>query len=305
MVGRRVASAMLTLVAVGSAVTACSSAAGHTPGTVAVVASTDVYGDIAAQIAGRLAGSRITITSIITDPDADPHSYEANTRNQLALARADVVIENGGGYDDFMDALRRSSGHRSTLLNAVEISGKKAAPGTDRNEHVWYDFPTVARLTARLTAVLVAKDRADATTLRANAARFAGRLHALEATEARIRATAAGRGVLVTEPVPLYLLQACGLVNRTPPAFSRAVEDGSEVAPRILAQMLHLVSAPGIALIADNEQASGRDTDQVLAAARRHGTGIVPVTETLPDGRDYLGWMAVNLSAVSAALGRA
>jgi zinc/manganese transport system substrate-binding protein len=200
--------------------------------------------------------------------------------------------------------LRRSAGARATLLNAVEISGRKAAPGTDLNEHVWYDFPTVARLAARLTHVLLRKDPADTAILRANAARFAGRLRALEASEARIRTASAGRGVLVTEPVPLYLLQACGLVNRTPPAFSRAVEDGTEVAPRVLSQALQLVAAPGIALIAFNEQESGRDTDQLLAAARRHGVGVVPVTETLPAGRDYLSWMAANLSAVASALDR-
>lgn len=303
--GQRTAAALLVLALAGAALTACSTRVAHRAGVVSVVASTDVYGDIVAQIAGRLAGTRIAITSIIAGSTADPHSYEASARTELALARADVVIENGGGYDDFMDALRRSAGGGSTLLDAVDISGHRSTGGTDLNEHVWYDFPTVARLATRLTAVLVMKDPADAAELRANAARFLDRLRGLERTEARIRAQAAGRGVLVTEPVPLYLLQACGLVNRTPPAFSRAVEDGTEVAPRVLRRTLRLESGPGIAFVAYNEQAVGRDTEQLLATARRDGTAVVPVTETLPDHRDYLAWMAANLSAVAAALDRA
>lgn len=76
---------------------------------VAVVASTDVYGDIVAHIGG----DKVSVTSVISDPDQDPHSYEAGTRNQLALSKAKVVVENGGGYDDFVDRMLRSGGNSS------------------------------------------------------------------------------------------------------------------------------------------------------------------------------------------------
>ena len=110
---------------------------------VSVVASTNVYGDIVTQIAG----SAVKVTSIISDPDQDPHSYEADAATQLALSKADVVIENGGGYDDFIDSMLKGSTNTAVkLINAVTLSGKTALAGGELNEHVWYDVPTVRKL---------------------------------------------------------------------------------------------------------------------------------------------------------------
>ena len=100
------------------------SAASSANSDLSVVASTNVYGDIVRQIAG----DKVTITSIISDPSADPHSYEANTRTQLELSKADVVIENGGGYDDFVDTMLKSANSDAKVLNAVEISGQGRRP---------------------------------------------------------------------------------------------------------------------------------------------------------------------------------
>ena len=303
---RRISAAVAgaTLSLIGLAASACSSgASGDTAGAISVVASTSVYGDITAQIAGTLAGRKVKITSIISDPHADPHSYEANTRDALAISRADLVIENGGGYDDFMNTMRSSAGGNAKVLDAVDVSGKKAAAGSDLNEHVWYDVVTVQKLAVRITDDLVKSDPADAGTFRANARGFAGKLGALAATEARIKAAHAGTAVAVTEPVPLYLLEACGLVNKTPLGFSHAVEAGTDVSPRVLQQTEQLFSGRQVALLAYNEQTSDRQTDQVLAAARSHGIPVVPVTETLPAGKNYVTWMAGNLAAVKSAVG--
>lgn len=118
---------------------------------VKVVASTNVYGDITEQIGG----DKVDVTSILSDPDQDPHSFEANTQNQLALSKAEVVIENGGGYDDFVDRMLKSSNNSSAeLINAVKVSGKAAPEGGELNEHVWYDFPTVSKIADRIAAAL-------------------------------------------------------------------------------------------------------------------------------------------------------
>jgi zinc/manganese transport system substrate-binding protein len=293
----------LAVVALGAVtLAACSSSEAGAAGHVSVVASTNVYGDIARQVAGTLAGNRVQITSIISDPAADPHSYEASTRNLLEIKRADVIVENGGGYDDFVDTMRRSAGARATVLDAVDISGKKAAPGGDLNEHVWYDFPTVQKVANAIATALSAKDPRDAATFRTGARALAGRLHRFEARERAIKAAHRGTGVAITEPVPLYLLQACGLVDRTPPQFSHAVEDGTDVSPRVMQQTLALFSARRVKLLAYNEQTSGPETEQVIAAARTYGIAVVPVTETLPGGQDYLTWMGRNLTAVESAL---
>jgi zinc/manganese transport system substrate-binding protein len=287
----------LSAAACGSSTSATGSA------TVSVVASTNVYGDIAAQVAGRLAGTRVKITSIISDPDADPHSYEANTRTQLAISRADLVIENGGGYDDFVDTMLGSAGGSAAVLNVVDLSGKKAPPGGDLNEHVWYDFPTVAKLVNRIAGALAGKDAADAATFRANAAAFTKKLTALEATEAQIKLAHAGAGVAITEPVPLYLLEACGLVNRTPAEFSHAIEAGTDVAPRVLSQTLALFTGNQVKLLAYNEQTSSVETQKVLAAAHAAHIPVIAVTETLPANTHYLAWMSGYLAAVRSALG--
>ncbi|MFD3402080.1 metal ABC transporter solute-binding protein, Zn/Mn family [Kribbella sp. NPDC058693] len=284
---------------------ACSSSAADETATststtgIQVVASTNVYGDIVKQIAG----DKAEVTSIISDPDQDPHSYEANTQTQLSLSKAKVVIENGGGYDDFMDTMLKSAGNTSAkVLNVVDISGHPAPAGGELNEHVWYDFPTVEKLAAQLATTLSEVDSANSSTYAANAAAFTGKVKALEATEASIRAAHNGAGAAITEPVPVYLLTACGLVNKTPGEFSEAIEEGTDVPAAVLQQTLTLFSAKQVKLLAYNEQTSGPETEKVLAAAKANGVAVVPVTETLPAGKDYLGWMTANLDAIRSAL---
>jgi zinc/manganese transport system substrate-binding protein len=273
-------------------------AAGGSSG-VSVVASTIVYGDVVRQIAG----DKVGITSVISDPAQDPHSYEADTKTQLALSRARIVIENGGGYDDFMDTMLKSA-HNSaaTVLNVVDISGKTASAGGSLNEHVWYDFPTVGRLVDRLVDALSAADAADAATFRANAATFKQRLATLESTEAQVKAAHTGAGVAVTEPVPLYLLEACGLVNKTPAEFSEAIEEGNDVAVSVLKQTLDLFADHKVVALVYNEQTTGPVTEQALKAARDAGVPVVPVTETLPAGESYVSWMTSNLDRIAAAV---
>ncbi|MEU4466990.1 zinc ABC transporter substrate-binding protein [Streptomyces sp. NPDC024017] len=271
------------------------------PARVAVVASTNVYGDIAR----RIGGDRVDVTSVISDPDQDPHSYEADTQNQLALSKAKVVVENGGGYDDFVDRMLKS-GHNDSaeVINAVKVSGKAAPKGGELNEHVWYDFPTVAKVADRISAALAKTDPDDAAAFEKNAAAFKAKLAPLEAGEARIEKAHGGEGVAITEPVPLYLIEASGLVNRTPPQFSEAIEEGDDVSPRVLRESLALFSGKKVKALVYNEQTSGPQTEKAEAAARAAGIPVVPVTETLPKGKDYLDWMTANLDALASALAK-
>jgi zinc/manganese transport system substrate-binding protein len=298
------------------AVTGCGSSTGavgpssgsSTSGTAAVhvdvVASTDVWGDVVTQVAGDLAGSTVRITSIITDPDADPHSYEASTQNQLALSKANLVVENGGGYDDFVDTMLKTADNASaTVLDAVDISGKTPDADGELNEHVWYDLPTVRAVAAQVAGVLAKADPDNAATYAANQQTFARDLTDLESTEAQIKAAHGGEGVAITEPVPLYLLQACGLENRTPAEFSEAVEEGTDVSASVLDETEKLFDDKDVALLAYNEQTSGPETEAVLRAARANDIPVVPVRETLPAGKDYVAWMTANLDAVRTALG--
>jgi zinc/manganese transport system substrate-binding protein len=271
------------------------------PARVAVVASTNVWGDIAR----RVGGDRVDVTSVISDPDQDPHSYEADPQNQLALSKAKVVVENGGGYDDFVDRMLKS-GHNDSaeVVNAVEVSGRTAPKGGELNEHVWYDFPTVAKVADRISAALAKADPGDAGAFEKNAAAFKAKLAPLEAEEARIKKAHGGEGVAITEPVPLYMTEASGLVNRTPAQFSEAIEEGDDVSPRVLQENLALFSGKKVKVLVYNEQTSGPQTEKAEAAAKAAGIPVVPVTETLPKGVDYLGWMTDNVDALASALAK-
>ena len=288
--------AALLLAGCSSAGTASSSS---TTGKIDVVASTNVWGDIASTVGGN----DVSVTSFIDDPSKDPHAYEASGQNQLAISQAVVVIENGGGYDDFVDTMLKSSASKSvTVLNAVKISGRTAPTGGDVNEHVWYDFPTVTKVIDKVRAAFTKARPAEATVFSANAASLTGKIALLEARESQLKSQYSGVGVAITEPVPLYMLDAIGLDNKTPVGFSKAIEDGSDASPTVLQQTLALYSGHAVKLLAYNEQTTGAQTEAVLTAAKNNGIAIVPVTETLPAGKTYVTWMSDNLDAIAAAL---
>jgi zinc/manganese transport system substrate-binding protein len=274
-----------------------SSAAGA--GSVNVVASTNVYGDIVKTIGGPA----VAVTSIIDSADKDPHEYEADAQTQLALSKAQLVIENGGGYDDFVDTMLKSARTRPTVINVAEVSGLNQHPADGEfNEHLWYDFPTVEKLAAQLVTELSAAAPGHAATFKSNAKEFTAQLDQLQQHEAAIKAKHAGEAVAITEPVPLYLLEAAGLVNKTPERFSEAIEEDTDVPPAVLKETENLFDTKQVKLLAYNQQTTGPQTEAVLAAAKRNNIPVVPVTETLPTDQAYLLWMQANLRAVSTAL---
>jgi zinc/manganese transport system substrate-binding protein len=279
-------------------VAGCGSSGRNDSSSVEVVASTGVYGEIAATVGG----DNVSVTSFISSPSQDPHSYEANARDVLTISHADVVIENGGGYDDFMDQLLHSAGGDPTVLNAVELSDHTAPGGGTLNEHVWYDVAAMQRLTGEIATALGAADPDHADLYRKNAERLAGDLATLVDREADLRTKFEGIGVGITEPVPGYLLDAVGLVNLTPDEFSEAIEEGMDVSVSVLNETLTLYTDHKVAALVYNEQTSGTTTDQVTQAAADAGVPVVPVTETLPDGDTYLTWMNANLDNLEKAL---
>jgi zinc/manganese transport system substrate-binding protein len=282
-----------------------ASASASGGGTLEVVASTDVYGDIAKQIGG----DDVKVTSIIDSPDKDPHEYQATSRDQLALSTADVVIQNGGGYDDFVDTMIQAlpGGKSPVLLNAADISGYDQEPAEGEfNEHVWYDVPTMKKLAEEVEQAFSKADSAGAATFEANEQAFTAKLDRIASAEADAKAAGTGKGVAITEPVPLYMTSAMGLENRTPDEFSEAVEEGTDVPADVLKETLALFSEKKVAALVYNAQTTGATTDQVVAAAKAAGVPVVPVTETLPAdlpaGSGYVEWMTENVDAVASAI---
>ncbi len=290
-------------------------------GQVAVVASTDVYGSIVRHIGG----DRVEVTSIISGPSQDPHSYEATVRDKLAVSEADLVVLNGGGYDTFMETLTESvKTPEDRVLSAVEISGLDAEDPDEAahddespsdadehhhdhgsfNEHVWYDLHSMTQLTAELATALGEIDPDGAAEFEQNAKELTQKLEALEADLAELETTAEARTVAATEPVPLYLLEHAGLRNVTPAAYTEAVEEGSDVSVKTLNDMERLVADQDIAFLAYNRQTAGPQTESVRDAAERAGVPVVNFTETLPEGQEYVEWMEHNVEAVTEAVGQ-
>ncbi|WP_081710015.1 metal ABC transporter solute-binding protein, Zn/Mn family [Arthrobacter sp. 35W] len=294
--------ASLALVVAGSLAACSGGAAGGASsspaaeGTIEVVASTDVYGSIAAAIGG----DKVNVHSIISKPGQDPHSYEATAQDKLAVSKADLGIENGGGYDDFFDKLAAGQLDAAKTVNVVELSGLEVGEGF--NEHLWYNLPTMGALADDLATRFGALDGANAAAFTANATEFKSTLAGLETRLAALKTADGGASVAVTEPVPLYLLEAAGLSNAMPADFSQAIEEGTDVPAAVLKAATDLMGAGSVKFLAYNTQTEGPATILVKKAAEAAKVPVVDFSETLPAGQQYTGWMDANVAAIESAL---
>jgi zinc/manganese transport system substrate-binding protein len=277
--------------------TACGSA-GASGSRLNVVAAENVYGDIARQIGG----DRVSVTSILSDPSADPHLFEPATRSGLAVARARLVIQNGAGYDAFMQRLEDAS--PSSRRVVVTIADALGVRGKDANPHLWYDVPRLGAIARAIAAGLERVDAAHAAAYRTGLRRFDASLGPLRREVARIRTSFRGRPVAYTEPVPGYLVAAAGLRNLAPDAFTRAIEDGSEPSPQAVFEMTRLASGRKIDLLLYNSQTVSPITKRIRDAAAKAGIPVLGVTETLPAGLTFQQWQLRQARQIEAALGR-
>jgi len=263
-----------------------------------IVASTNVYGELAQEVGG----DRVEVKSVIDDPAQDPHEFEASPRVQLALSRADIVVVNGGGYDDFMGTMLDASGNESAVVvNAVEASGS-AAVAEASNEHVWFDYETMISVVNRIAIALSDLDPSNERDYTKNVVELTGRIQALGRTADEAAAAVAGAGAIITEPVPLYLLDRMGFENLTPPEFSEAIEEDADVPPALLQSVLNLIGDGSAAIVVYNEQTGGPQTDAVIDVATDHRVPAIGVTETLPEGQSYVEWQNRIQRAILAAL---
>jgi zinc/manganese transport system substrate-binding protein len=339
----------LAALAVASALLFAGCASGQAgatdDGRVQVVASTNVYG----QIAEAIGGDAVDVVSIIDSVAQDPHSYEASARDQLTVSRADLIIENGGGYDPFVDSLIDATGAEAPVLTAVEFSQSwtggsahdddsagesgdddstsephddHADDGHDHaddgghdhdradhghvegfNEHVWYDLTAMGDLAQGIAARLSALSPDDADVFEENAQAFVSALATPIAGLADLAAAHGGQQIFVTEPVPLYLTGAAGLVDVTPAAFSEAVEEGQDVPPATLLEGLELLRSGDVRAVIVNAQTGGAETDAVVQEAESRGIPVLSFSEVLPEGLTYVEWMQQNVDDLGKALG--
>jgi zinc/manganese transport system substrate-binding protein len=289
--------ALVAVVAAAATLAACGSHAAAANGRLDVVAGENVWGNIAAQIGG----ARVQVTSLISDPNADPHLYQSSAAGALAVARARVVIDNGAGYDDFMGHLLSATGGHPKLVDVQQVLG---ARGGSVNPHFWYDLPRVPLVARAIARALTAADPAGAGAYRAGLARFDAALRPALAAVAAIRAADAGQPVGYTERVPGYLLADAGLVVVSPPGFAAAVENGNEPSAGDTQAMQTLISGHKLRLLLYNTQTTSAVTQRVRTLAVQAGVPVVGVSEMLPasDG-SFQAWQLRQATAIRRALG--
>lgn len=329
-----VALALASVAALSLAGCSTPAATGQGDDTITVVASTNVYGDIAAHVGG----DRVEVESIITSASQDPHSYEASARDRLTLQKADLVVENGGGYDAFIDSLLQDA-DGPHVVTAVEFShdypgnegheGEGHAHGDEEatsedghdhdhaedegdhaghdhiegfNEHVWFDPHTMIHVVEAIADELTELDPDGADTFSANADELIADLEGFEADLETLKTDAAGAPVFMTEPLPGYLAAAAGLTDVTPQGFAEAVEEGSDVAPAVLLEALDVIGSGQAAALLTNAQTGGAETERVEKAAEDAGIPVVAFTELLEDGSSYSEWMRDAIQSLAAAV---
>ncbi len=290
---------MRTIIVIASSTALLAGCGGAKAGSgLAVVAAENVYGDIAQQIGG----AHVHVTSILSDPNADPHLFEPGSSNALAVATAAVVIQNGVGYDAFMTKLENASPNaKRSILTIADVLG---VHGRNANPHLWYDVPALGRIARAIADALEHADPVHSSAYRAGLTRFDASLVPLRREVARIRSTFAGSAVAYTEPVPGYLIDAAGLKNLAPSSFTRAIEDGTEPSPQAFAAMNALMTRRLVKVLLYNSQAVSPITARVRAAAVHAHIPVIGVTETLPPKRSFQEWQLAQARQLAAALAR-
>jgi zinc/manganese transport system substrate-binding protein len=285
-------------IAVLAGVSACgSSSATASSGTITVVAGENVWGDIARQIGG----THVEVTSVINDPDADPHEFESNPADAATLAKAKIVIENGAGYDDFMDKLLSAAGGGKTVINVEKVN---ALSGSDVNPHLWYSPTYVTAAANAFEAEFAKADPAHAKDYAQNLQAFLTAYTPYQQTIDTIKQKYAGGAIAYTERVPGYLVEAAGLHLGTPASFSQAVEDDSDPSPQDTAAFDKALKDHTVKALLYNSQVTDQQTKALKGTAESAKVPVVGVAETLPkDQKDFQTWQIAQAKELLTALG--
>ena len=271
-----------------------ASQAGDQPLT--IVAAENFYGDVAQQLAGPDA----KVTSILSNPDDDPHSFEASPSVARAIADARIVIANGADYDPWMEKLLGAGRSASrTTIKVADLVGRK--PGD--NPHLWYDPATMPAFAKALSAALAAADPAHRADYEQRLQVVLASLKPIDAKIAELRQKHSGTQVTATEPVFGYMAAALGLVMRNE-RFQLAVMNDTEPSASDVAAFETDLRKHRVRLLIYNSQATDESARRLLEIARQSKVPVIGVTETEPPGKTYQDWMQGQLDALDAALAK-
>jgi len=292
----RVAAAFAVSLAVFGAGCATTSSTTKS-GVVMAVGAENEYANVVAQIGGKY----VEATAIMSNPNTDPHSFDASPSVATEVSAAQLIVQNGGGYDTFMNTIEAAS--PSADRKVIDVQTLLGLPSTTPNPHLWYDPTTMPAVAKAIANDLSALAPSHADYFKANLGQFDRSLAPWLQAIAHLRATYPGTPVAVTEPVADYLLEAVGANNETPFSFQADIMNGVDPAPQDVALERSLLSQHKVKVFVYNQQVVDPLTESLLSLAKQDGIPVVAVYETMPTpGYDYQSWMLAEVQSLQKAL---
>ena len=294
--------AALALAAAGSLIGACtSSGAAETAtartGVVVAVGAENQYASVIAQIGGKY----VRVSAIDSNPNTDPHSFETSPSDAAVIAGAELIVQNGVGYDSYMDKIEGAA--PNSVRKVIVVQHLLKLPDSTPNPHLWYAPATMPAVARAIAAGLSALRPSHAAYFRANLTRFDASLQPWLTAIAQVKAAYQGTPVAVTEPVADYLLQAMGLHIATPFGLQADVMNGVDLSPQYVTLQENLLSQRKVRVFLYNQQVTDSLTAAFLSRAQQAGVPVVGVYETMPEpGYTYQSWMLAEVTAIRKAI---
>lgn len=284
----------LRILAAAATIAALSAGPALADPVLKVVAAENFYGEVAREIGG----DKIDVTTILSQPDADPHHFEVAPSTARAVAHADIVIYNGADYDHWMEKLLSAGdGSGPVTIVAADLAGVEDGA----NPHVWYKPETLPAVARSLAAELARRDPADAKTYEKNLAMFEAAAAKLQSRIDAIRSAHAGTPVTATEPVFGYMAEALGFEMRNT-GFQTAIMNDTEPSPREVAAFEQSIKERQVRILFYNSQVQDSTTERLLGLARDAGVAVIGVSETMPAGETIETWIGGELDSIAQAL---
>jgi zinc/manganese transport system substrate-binding protein len=298
--GRGIVLAALAITA-GLLATACSSDSVSTDaaggGQVVAVGAENEYANVIGQIGGRY----VRVSAIESNPNTDPHTFEASPSVANEVATAQLVVQNGIGYDTYMNKIEDAS--PSSTRKVIDVQNLLGLPDSTPNPHLWYSPATMPAVAKAVASDLSGLQPAHAAYFKANLRRFDASLQPWYQAIARFKAAYPGTPVAVTEPVGDYMLQAAGTKILTPFTLQADIMNGVDPSPQDVSLENGFFSGHQVKVFVYNQQVTDALTGSFLTQAQKDGIPVVGVYETMPTpGYDYQSWMLAEVQALQKAV---
>jgi zinc/manganese transport system substrate-binding protein len=292
-VGAVAGSAAAAAIALAPSRSARAQAAQH---QIVAVGAENEYANVISQIGGHY----VAVSAIESNPNADPHSFEASPSIAEAVGSAELVVQNGLGYDTFMDRIEAAtSDSRRRVIDVQQLLG---LPDSTPNPHLWYSPKTMPAVAAAVGHDLSALDPAHASYFKANVRHFDASLRPWRKALSAFAARYPSAPIATTEPVGNYMLRAAGARIKTPWSLQADIMNGVDPPPQDVTAEDQLLAGHRVKALLYNQQVTDTLTQRFLSTARDAGVPIVGVYETMPIGYSYQSWMLAELRALQRAV---